>query len=109
MAKWIELGPEADFPRGSQKSTNTQGVPITVFNIEGLYLAIVNVCPHAGLPLGGGERCGTTITCPFHGYTYNLQTGKNIDFPDAEEPVKTVPARVEDGKVQVDLDGIATR
>lgn len=109
MAKWIPLGPESDFPAGSQKSVTVQGVPVVVFNIEGLFLAIVNVCPHAGLPLGSGELCGKSITCPFHGYTYNVETGKNIDFPDSEEPVKTIAARVEDGQVAVDFEGIATR
>ncbi|MCE9588928.1 MAG: Rieske (2Fe-2S) protein [Planctomycetes bacterium] len=104
MAKWIELGPESDFPAGVKKSVTIQGTPVTVFNIEGLLLAIVNSCPHAGLPLGEGELCGKTITCPFHGYAYNVETGRNVDFPDSEQPVRTVPARIENGKVEVDLE-----
>lgn len=104
MPNWIPIGPVADFPPNSQQAVRAQNVPLVIFNIEGLYLAIADVCPHAGLPLSNGELCGKVITCPFHGYTYNVETGKNIDFPDNEPPVRTFPVRANDsGHLEVDV------
>lgn len=104
MAKWVDIGPISDFPAGEQKTVRAEGLPVVVFNIEGLFLAIADICPHAGMPLGGGELCGKVLTCPFHGYAYNVETGRNIDFPDQEPPARTFPVRVsEAGTVQVNL------
>ena len=104
MAKWVDIGNVQDFPAGGSKTLRAEGVPLAVFNIEGAFLAIADVCPHAGMPLGQGELCGKVITCPFHGYAYNVESGKNIDFPDQEPPVRTFPVRTaEGGVVQVNL------
>jgi len=105
MAKWTDIGPSKDFPPGSQQSLRIDNIPVVIFNVEGMYLAIADVCPHAGMPLGQGELCGKRITCPFHGYSYNIEDGKNTDFPNDEPPVRTFPARVsEAGVVQLDLE-----
>ena len=104
MAKWTDIGPQCDFPPGTQKSLRVDGVPVVLFGMEGCHRALINVCPHAGLPLGEGELRGKVITCPFHGYAYNVETGKNIDFPDVEPPVRTLPVRTsETGVLQIDL------
>jgi 3-phenylpropionate/trans-cinnamate dioxygenase ferredoxin component len=107
---WTDLGPESDFPTTGHTCLNTQeadgarGTALIVLNVEGEFCALENRCPHAGRPLGDGERAGLTLTCPYHGYTYHIKTGKNIDFPEEETPVKTFPVRVRAGIVQVLLD-----
>ncbi|MCC7191519.1 MAG: Rieske 2Fe-2S domain-containing protein [Phycisphaeraceae bacterium] len=104
MAKWVDLGPVEDFAACKQKSVQAEGVPVAVFNVEGKHFAIADICPHAGMPLGHGEVCNKVVTCPFHGYAYNIETGKNVDFPDQEPPVRTYPVRVaESGMLQVNL------
>lgn len=97
---WTDLGPASDFPRDSQHCLRAQGVPLVVINVADEFYALKNICPHAGRPLGDGERAGMTLTCPYHGYTYHIKTGKNIDFPEDEAPVRTFPIRVYDGRVQ---------
>jgi len=104
MAKWVDLGNAADFPPGTQKSFRVEGVPVAIFNVAGRFYAIADVCPHAGMPLGQGELCDKVITCPFHGYSYNVDTGKNVDFPDQEPPVHKFPVQTsEAGVLQVNL------
>ena len=103
MSKWVDLGPEANFPPNSQKSVRVEGIPVAVFNIEGLVFAVADICPHAGMPLADGPLCGKILTCPFHGYSYNVENGKNVDFPDQEEPVRTFPTRIEAGVLQADF------
>ncbi len=102
MARWIDLGPPEDFPAGSRRTVKLEGRPVCVFNVAGQLLAFTDVCPHAGMPLGEGQLSGKVITCPFHGYAFNLETGKNIDYAD-DVPLMTHPIRVEAGKVQVEL------
>lgn len=103
MPDWTDIGPADDFPVDAQSCVTADQAHLVVFNVGGDLHCIANVCPHAGLPLGDGERRGLTITCPYHGYTYNIKNGADIDDPEYGEPVTVYPIRVEDGRVQVAL------
>lgn len=103
MPQWTDIGPADDFPVGAQSCLTADQTHLVVFNVDGDLHCIANVCPHAGLPLGDGERRGLTITCPYHGYTYNIKNGADIDDPEYGEPVNVYPVRIEDGRVQVAL------
>ncbi len=78
-------------------------VPLVVMRVEGDWFAVRNTCPHAGLPLGEGDLRGHVLTCPFHGYAYNIKNGRNIDWPEDEMPVKTFPVRIKENTVQIEL------
>ncbi|MEM9415600.1 MAG: Rieske (2Fe-2S) protein [Planctomycetota bacterium] len=93
---------EADLPEGGRVCTAVNGRPVVVFNLDGKLHAIANTCPHAGRPLEDGELRGKIITCPYHGYAYNIANGVNIDFPDLEPPVATFAARFVDGRLELD-------
>jgi nitrite reductase/ring-hydroxylating ferredoxin subunit len=101
MSDWIDIAEEKELPAGGRLCTTVQGKPLVILNVDGQPYAIANQCPHAGRPLEDGEVHGTVITCPFHGYAYNLKTGNNLDHPEFEPPVPTFPIRIEAGKVQV--------
>jgi len=103
MGPWTDLGPEDNFSKDQQACVDIQGVRLVVMNVNGAFFALENHCPHAGRPLGDGERRGMTITCPYHGYTYHIKTGKNIDNPEYETPARTFPIRVHEGRVQAQL------
>lgn len=103
MAKWIEVCNSEEVPAGERKFIDVQGQPICLFNIDGQLHAIANICPHAGLPLAQGELCGKVITCPFHGYAYNVETGKNVDYAD-DIPVAVYPIRMQGQKLEIDLE-----
>ena len=51
------------------------GTAIAVARIEGQHYAIANTCPHAGGPLGDGKLSGKEVTCPYHGWKYDVTTG----------------------------------
>lgn len=51
------------------------GVPIALSNVDGTYHAVSNVCPHAGGPLGDGTLDGHTVTCPYHGWSFDVRDG----------------------------------
>lgn len=104
MAQWTDIADQDELPEGARLCTRVAGKPLVVLNVDGTPYAIANTCPHAGRPLEDGEVRGMTITCPFHGYTYNLRNGNNLDYPDLEPPVPTYPVRIEGGKVQVAIE-----
>ena len=66
--------------------------------------AVGNQCTHqgAGLDKGVVKIAGSvkTVTCPAHGSTFNLETGK-VMRPPASKPVPVYDVKVEDGRVYV--------
>jgi nitrite reductase/ring-hydroxylating ferredoxin subunit len=103
MAKFITVADVSTLPPGGKLCLDAQNVPLVLFNADGQVTAMLNVCPHAGLPLGQGEFHGNSITCPFHGYTYHCGTGHNVDF-DGDVPATMLPVRCENGKIEVDIE-----
>jgi 3-phenylpropionate/trans-cinnamate dioxygenase ferredoxin subunit len=104
MANWIEIGPVSDFSESAKTCVTVADKPLVICHIDDQWFSVLNICPHAGLPLGDGELRGSILTCPFHGYTYNVRTGANIDFPTEEPPVSTFAIKVDSGQVFVDLE-----
>jgi len=68
------------------------GTAIAVANVNGTYYAISNTCAHADGPLGEGSLDGTTVTCPYHGWQYDLRDGACKTHPNAK--VSTFPVQV---------------
>ena len=50
--------------------------PMALFHVDGAYYAINYICPHMGGPIGEGRLKGHVVTCPWHGWTYDVRTGK---------------------------------
>ena len=59
------------------------GKAIAVANVDGTFHACTNACPHADGPLGEGELVGKVLTCPYHGWQYDITTGDCITTPSA--------------------------
>lgn len=104
MAQWTDAGFADDLPEGERRCLRLADKPVLIFNRDGELHAIQNICPHAGLPLEDGQLRGRVLTCPFHGYSYDIANGRNVDFPHDELPVRTYPVRLKAGRIQVDLD-----
>lgn len=49
--------------------------PLAIANVDGVFFAVSDRCPHAGGPIGDGTLEGHTVTCPYHGWSYDLQDG----------------------------------
>jgi 3-phenylpropionate/trans-cinnamate dioxygenase ferredoxin component len=100
MSDWISVARVDDFKAGSHKIVDVDGSQLVVFNLEGKYYAIEDVCTHDGGQLTGGEIEGDQIICPRHGARFCIRTGAALTAP-AYEPTATFPVRVENGEVQV--------
>lgn len=69
-----------DFTEGKPLTRMLDGHAIAIFRIDGAYYAINVVCPHQHIPLlAEGPREGLVITCPMHGWSFRLDTGRNVN------------------------------
>ncbi len=100
-----------ELPPGARKLVEINGRSIGVFRLEdGRYLALRNRCPHRGAPLCEGRRTGLItaeepyrpvfqrdgeiLRCPWHGWEFDLITGRSVFMPEAIR-VKSYPVGVE--------------
>ena len=104
LANWVDIGDRGEFTPGEQVCLDAEGTPLVVCDVDGELYAIANVCPHAGLPIGDGELRGLVLTCPYHGYAYNVKTGANVDFPNEEIPARKYPVQLNGNRVEIDVD-----
>lgn len=104
MADWIDVAEAASLSAGERKVISTSYADIAVFNLDGTYFAIEDLCTHDGGELASGSCEGDQIICPRHGARFCIRDGSALT-PPAYENIDTFPVRVENGMVQVDLDG----
>jgi 3-phenylpropionate/trans-cinnamate dioxygenase ferredoxin subunit len=77
-----------DFPPGTVRTLQIEGTPIAVFNLNGHYYAIEDLCSHEAETLSDGEVAGEEIICPRHGAHFSIRTGAALS-PPAYEPLAT--------------------
>ena len=99
MLNFVRVAAKSEIPAGQGKTVEAGGKQIAVFNCNGTFYAIDNTCKHQGGPLGEGELDGTVVTCPWHGWTYDITTGVSPD--DAECAVDHYEVKVEGDDVMV--------
>lgn len=103
MATWVAVARVEDFPPCTVRTLEIDGTPIAVFNLNGRFHAIEDMCSHEAETLSDGEIAGEEIICPRHGARFSILTGQALS-PPAYEPVATFPVQVEDGMVLVKDD-----
>lgn len=84
---------------GGALAVRAGGCDLALFEVDGAVHAIENACRHAGAALVGGKRCGRTVTCPAHGWKYDVTTGALAVAPGLA--VRTFPVEIRDGRVRV--------
>lgn len=75
---------------------------VAVFNVDGEFYAIRDVCTHDGGPLAEGTLYGCEIECPRHGARFDVRTGA-VTAPPAVVPVPTYAVRIEGDEIQVEV------
>ncbi|CAA0090574.1 Naphthalene 1,2-dioxygenase/salicylate 5-hydroxylase systems, ferredoxin component [Zhongshania aliphaticivorans] len=64
-------------------SKTINGNKVLFAKVNGQICAVENRCPHLGLPLAKGKICDGAVVCPFHGSSFDLLDGRNIDWTNA--------------------------
>ena len=65
-----------EIPAGAIREFQVDGKTVALANVEGTFYAIDSVCLHRGGPLGQGVMTGKIVTCPWHGWEYDVTSGK---------------------------------
>ena len=100
--KFVNVAKTEDLKPGTCFSVELDGdLGIALFNIDGEILALNNTCPHAGGPLGEGTVERDIVTCPWHGWQFNVRTGQCLKNPVPTWAVPRYRTRVKNGIIQV--------
>lgn len=101
MMQSYHVAKVAEVPPGTGKEVLAGDRVVALFNVDGTFYAIDGICPHAGGPLGEGELTGNIVTCPWHGWQFDVTTGQHCLNRQACQP--RFPVHVEGETVVVEL------
>ena len=101
MGDFVKVASAGQIPPGKGMTVQAGGKKIALFNVDGKFYATDDTCLHRGGPLGQGALAGPVVTCPWHGWQWDVTTGQSKFNPSTK--VATYPVKVEgtDVKVQV--------
>jgi len=111
VARASEIAP------GERQFVDVKGHSISVFNVNGEFIAVLNICPHELAPVCRGKVRGTTLpsppgeyrwgrvreilACPWHGWEFDLLTGKAL--ADERVRLRRYPVTVTDDVISIML------
>ena len=98
MANFVKVCKTGEVKAGCGKSVDINGKAVGVFNVDGKFHVLDNTCLHRGGPLGEGELEANVVTCPWHGWQFNVTTGVCVNNPSAK--VETYQVKVEGDDVK---------
>jgi 3-phenylpropionate/trans-cinnamate dioxygenase ferredoxin subunit len=106
------VGRSEEMPPGTRRHVEVDGRGVAVFNVEGAFFALRDVCPHQGARLSDGTVLGWVgpaapgcyeydpdrklVRCPWHGWEYELATGKSWYDPSGDR-IRSYDVSVEKG------------
>jgi 3-phenylpropionate/trans-cinnamate dioxygenase ferredoxin component len=100
--EFVSVAALEEITDGERLFVEIDGLPIVLFKIAGQLFAIADVCSHDDGPVGDGDLDGYEITCPRHGASFDVRTGKVISLP-AIVDIPAYPTRVVDGEIEIGL------
>ncbi len=102
MSQWIKIAAVEECPPGVALERLAGEQIVALMNVDGEFFALDGVCPHQGGPLGKGCLAGAVITCPWHGWQFDVRDGQHCFSPSVSQP--TLPVKVEADAVWVQVN-----
>ncbi|MBI2845007.1 MAG: non-heme iron oxygenase ferredoxin subunit [Chloroflexi bacterium] len=102
MPESVKVATIQDLKPGQGKLVQVEGKDIALFNVNGQFFAIDDVCTHAGGPLSEGTLEGTTVTCPWHGSKFDVRSGQVLGAP-AQKGVASYTVKVEGQDILIEV------
>ena len=101
MAEFEKCADVGQLAPGTCRMVNVAGRDLALFNVDGSVHCLDNTCLHRGGPLGEGYLDGAVVTCPWHGWQYNVRTGELLIDPSVK--IATYPVRLEGTAIEVEV------
>lgn len=103
MSRFVKAAQASDIAAGDRKIIQVEGAFIAIFNLDGQYYAIEDVCSHDDGPVAEGDLEGYEIVCPRHGARFDIRDGRVLSFP-AITPIRSFPVKVEGNDILVEME-----
>jgi nitrite reductase (NADH) small subunit len=100
---WVVACRRADIPARRGWPVRVGERNLAVFDLGDAVVAVDNECRHVGNPIDDGFVSGGSVTCPWHGWRYDLRTGELLTVFGRRAGLATYAVRVESGDVLVEL------
>ena len=97
----IKVASVSDLRDGENKVVEANGQQLALFRAGGRFFATTNTCPHRGGPMGEGTLDGSVVTCPWHGWRFDVTTGVRPVMPSAKIQTYNVVVQGNDVMVEV--------
>jgi nitrite reductase (NADH) small subunit len=101
MGQFVPVAKVAALLGRDSLETAVAGKIIAVYRVGDDYFAMDGICPHAGGPLGAGSLDGCVVTCPWHGWQFDVTTGAHCLSDRIRQT--TYPVRIEGDDICVEL------
>jgi 3-phenylpropionate/trans-cinnamate dioxygenase ferredoxin component len=98
MTEYIKVAKIEEIPPGGRLWHDFAEESVIIFNINGTYYCIADICSHDGGPLEDGPLDGFSVECPRHGACFDVRSGTALSMP-ATSPIPVYEVKVEDGFV----------
>jgi NAD(P)H-dependent nitrite reductase small subunit len=95
--QYVKVAETREIAPSSGKTVYARGQQIALFNLNGIFYAISDGCPHRGAPLSEGILKDDKVLCSWHCFDFNLKTGACEVVPELR--VETYEVKVEDGAI----------
>ena len=96
MSEFIKVAKTSDLAPGEKMLVEYDEDDVGIFNINGEFYAISDVCTHDGGPLVEGKLDGEWVICPRHGARFNIKTGQQTMPAFAPVPLYEVKIEGDD-------------
>ena len=96
----------AAIPPGRILEAKVSGTGVAIANVGGKLYAISNICLHRGGPIGQGPLEGKIVTCPWHGWAFDVTNGALVHSPSAA--LACYPVELRDDGVFIDVQRTET-
>jgi nitrite reductase/ring-hydroxylating ferredoxin subunit len=99
--EYVTVAHVSEIPPGSVRAVQAGERFYALVNLDGVLHAVDNNCPHMGGPLSKGSLRGKSLICPWHAWSWDVTSGRNL-APGVDWRVPRLPVRIlENGEIQL--------
>ncbi|MEK7115929.1 MAG: Rieske 2Fe-2S domain-containing protein [Patescibacteria group bacterium] len=73
----VEVGRVEEWADGQAREVKVHKKPMTVVRLGDRFFAVNSICPHMGGPLSCGTVTEGRLHCPWHGWSFDVETGQS--------------------------------
>ena len=104
MGRWLKACSVQAVEEGKSMEVVLEDRIVALYRTGDEFFALDGVCPHQGGPLGRGAVRGRMVTCPWHGWQFDVASGVCRHAPSVVQT--SLPTQIKDGDVWIELPDV---